>query len=100
MPSTQTNPTDGVGIKATKGALKWKNPKDMIRMDTQHIKPEKVALYAASGLLLGGVVGLLSQIVKLDVSDTSELDPASPNMKERDPELCTLFKKLMNDFYV
>jgi len=63
------------------------------------VDPTKVVALAVGGMFLGGVIGMFSQIAKLDLQGTGELDPPSPNMEQLDPDLVIVYKQFMNAYF-
>jgi|GEM_PF-6164816 len=63
------------------------------------INPKRVVMIAGTGLFVGALWGVLSQIAKFDLKGNGLLDPPAPNMQKLEPELVILYQKFMGPFY-
>lgn len=82
------------------GGHKRRSVRDFVKMNSfAQVDPARVAGLAAVGLFTGAVIGVLSQIAKLDFTGEGDLDPPAPNMQQLEPELIILYRKFMGPFY-
>ena len=77
--------------KAKKKSIKLKS--------IEEVNYSKVVGFGVVGLFVGAVAGVALQIANLDIKKGEPLDPPAPCMEIIDPEMASLYRKFMGEYY-